>query len=105
MNEAFQCAADQTHCACFNIGLGQDGTPLLSWSQMKAVYKLPDGSIWAGADLLPRIKISITIDNAWHCEYDTKSMWHFGKYSSCFSKLAVWCFLFHRQCVQADALC
>ena len=35
------------HCACFNIGEGKDGSPLLSWSNLFAFYQLPDGSKWA----------------------------------------------------------
>lgn len=38
---------EPTHCACFNIGLGQDGSPLISWSDLYAIYMLPDGSKWA----------------------------------------------------------
>lgn len=39
--------SDTTHCPCFNIGVGADGSPLLSWSRLNAVYQLPDGSLWA----------------------------------------------------------
>ena len=39
--------ADQEHCACFNIGEGQDGSPLISWSDMMVLYQLPDGTKWA----------------------------------------------------------
>jgi len=38
---------DPDHCACFNIGEGKDGSPLLSWSNLFAFYQLPDGSKWA----------------------------------------------------------
>mmetsp|Transcript_22004 Transcript_22004/g.61076 ORF Transcript_22004/g.61076 Transcript_22004/m.61076 type:complete len:383 (-) Transcript_22004:616-1764(-) len=38
---------EQNHCACFNIGLGEDGSPLISWSDLHAIYVLPDGSKWA----------------------------------------------------------
>jgi hypothetical protein len=40
--------ADCTHCACLNIGLGQDGSPLLSWSRLVALYQKTDGTLWAG---------------------------------------------------------
>ena len=43
---------DTDHCACFNIGLGSDGSPLLSWSHLYAFYRLPDGSTWAEHDYL-----------------------------------------------------
>ena len=39
--------ADREHCACFNIGEGPDGSPLISWSDLLALYQLPDGSTWA----------------------------------------------------------
>uniref|UniRef100_A0A061S060 Uncharacterized protein n=2 Tax=Tetraselmis sp. GSL018 TaxID=582737 RepID=A0A061S060_9CHLO len=35
------------HCACFNIGVGEDGSPLISWSDLHAIYMLPDGTKWA----------------------------------------------------------
>ena len=35
------------HCACFNIGQGPDGSPLISWSDLAALYRLPDGTTWA----------------------------------------------------------
>ena len=38
---------DREHCACFNIGEGADGSPLISWSDLVALYQLPDGSKWA----------------------------------------------------------
>jgi len=38
---------DPDHCACFNMGEGRDGSPLLSWSNLFAFYQLPDGSKWA----------------------------------------------------------
>ena len=41
------CGLDPEHCACFNIGEGKDGSPLLSWSNLFAFYELPDGSKWA----------------------------------------------------------
>lgn len=39
--------SDPAHCACFNIGVGQDGSPLLSWSDLYSFYELPDGTKWA----------------------------------------------------------
>ncbi|CAD7698584.1 unnamed protein product [Ostreobium quekettii] len=38
---------DPAHCACFNIGVGEDGSPLLSWSDLYSFYELPDGTKWA----------------------------------------------------------
>ena len=38
---------DVEHCACFNIGEGSDGSPLISWSDLVSLYSLPDGSKWA----------------------------------------------------------
>ena len=35
------------HGACFNIGLGPDGTALISYSDLCALYELPDGTKWA----------------------------------------------------------
>ena len=35
------------HGISFNIGTGRDGTPLLSYSTLCALYQLPDGSKWA----------------------------------------------------------
>ncbi|GMH33652.1 hypothetical protein BSKO_01486 [Bryopsis sp. KO-2023] len=37
---------DPTHCACFNIGVGEDGSPLMSWSDLSYFYELPDGTKW-----------------------------------------------------------
>lgn len=34
------------HGVSFNIGAGPDGTPLLSYSSLRALYELPDGSKW-----------------------------------------------------------
>ena len=39
--------ADSVHGACFNIGIGPDGSPLISWSNLHALYELPDGTKWA----------------------------------------------------------
>eukprot|EP00892_Ulva_mutabilis_P007235 jgi/Ulvmu1/4884/UM020_0170.1 len=39
--------AEPHHCPCFRIGVGGDGTPLLSWSRLKAMYRLPNGQVWA----------------------------------------------------------
>lgn len=39
--------ADTAHGACFNIGIGSDGSPLISWSDLHALYQLPDGTKWA----------------------------------------------------------
>ncbi len=39
--------ADPVHGACFNIGIGPDGSPLISWSNLHALYELPDGTKWA----------------------------------------------------------
>ena len=39
--------ADTSHGACFNIGLGRDGSPIISWSDLHALYELPDGTKWA----------------------------------------------------------
>lgn len=39
--------ADPAHGACFNIGMGPDGSPLISWSDLHALYELPDGTKWA----------------------------------------------------------
>lgn len=36
-----------SHGACFNIGVGHDGSPLISYSSVRAFYQLPDGSMWA----------------------------------------------------------
>ncbi len=39
---------DHTHAACFNIGHGTvDDSPLISWSELVALYVLPDGTAWA----------------------------------------------------------
>jgi len=38
---------EPVHCACFNIGPGPDGSPLISWSDLYTLYTLPDGSKWA----------------------------------------------------------
>ena len=38
---------DRTHCASFHMGVGKDGSPILSWSDLFAFYQLPDGSKWA----------------------------------------------------------
>eukprot|EP00877_Chromochloris_zofingiensis_P006217 jgi/Chrzof1/1849/Cz10g23180.t1 len=38
---------DPNHGICFHIGEGPDGSPLLSWSTLYAIYELPDGSKWA----------------------------------------------------------
>ena len=35
------------HGACFHVGAGPDGTPLISWSDLRALYQLSDGSKWA----------------------------------------------------------
>ena len=35
------------HGISFNIGTGGDGSPLLSYSTLCALYQLPDGSKWA----------------------------------------------------------
>lgn len=34
------------HGVSFNIGAGEDGSPLLSYSKLRALYELPDGSKW-----------------------------------------------------------
>lgn len=39
--------ASPQHCACFNIGEGPDGSPLISWSDLVALYRLADGTTWA----------------------------------------------------------
>ena len=40
--------ADPTHAACFNIGHGTlDDSPLISWSELVALYVMPDGTQWA----------------------------------------------------------
>ena len=39
--------ADPTHCACFNVRDGKDGSPIISWSNLCSLYELPDGSQWA----------------------------------------------------------
>ena len=39
--------ADSTHCACFNVGTGKDGSPIISWSNLCSLYEMPDGSQWA----------------------------------------------------------
>ena len=47
---SFDLSPDQAssgHAACFNIGVGPDGTPLISWSDLHVLYQLPDGSKWA----------------------------------------------------------
>ena len=36
-----------SHGACFNIGIGNDGSPLISYSIVRSFYQLPDGSMWA----------------------------------------------------------
>ena len=39
---------DPTHAACFNIGHGTvDDSPLISWSELIALYVMPDGTAWA----------------------------------------------------------
>ena len=38
---------DRVHGACFNIGMGPDRTPLISWSDLYNFYQLPDGTKWA----------------------------------------------------------
>ena len=43
---------DSAHAACFNIGTGPDGSPIISWSDLVALYRLPDGSAWAEHGLL-----------------------------------------------------
>ena len=41
-------ATAAAHGACFNVGVaGADGTALLSWAQLVALYRLPDGTSWA----------------------------------------------------------
>jgi hypothetical protein len=35
------------HGISFNIGTGDDGSPLLSYSTLCALYQMPDGSKWA----------------------------------------------------------
>ena len=35
------------HGACFNIGMGPDGTALISYSDLFGFYQLPDGTKWA----------------------------------------------------------
>ncbi|KAK9819899.1 hypothetical protein WJX72_003777 [[Myrmecia] bisecta] len=35
------------HCACFNVGIGLDGSPLISWSDLHTLYQMPDGTKWA----------------------------------------------------------
>ena len=41
-------ATAAAHGACFNVGVaGADGTALLSWAQLIALYRLPDGTSWA----------------------------------------------------------
>eukprot|EP00891_Asterochloris_glomerata_P006918 jgi/Astpho2/6918/fgenesh1_pg.00107_%23_8_t len=44
--------ADRTHCASFNLGPSPSASPgtedfLISWSNLYALYQLPDGSTWA----------------------------------------------------------
>ncbi|KAK9836658.1 hypothetical protein WJX74_005458 [Apatococcus lobatus] len=39
--------ADPTHCACFNVRDGKDGSPIISWSNLCSLYEMPDGSQWA----------------------------------------------------------
>lgn len=41
------CVLDCEHCACFNMGEGADGSPVISWSDLATLYQLPDGSKWA----------------------------------------------------------
>ncbi len=39
--------ADKPHCACFNIGVGPEESPIISWSDLYCLYCLPDGTKWA----------------------------------------------------------
>ena len=46
---------DSHHCACFHLGAAspggggspQDEDAIISWSELHALYRLPDGSTWA----------------------------------------------------------
>lgn len=46
---AFDLAGNPAHCACFNMGTlsPADGSPVISWSDLRAFYRLPDGTAWA----------------------------------------------------------
>jgi hypothetical protein len=40
-------AAAPQVCPCFHSGVvGPDGSPVLTWSQLHALYMLPDGTMW-----------------------------------------------------------
>ncbi len=60
--------ADTAHGACFNIGMGPDGSPLISWSDLHALYELPDGTKWAEHGFFHDVEDMVCSPSSWPCK-------------------------------------